>query len=93
MKKLVFVKDVDGLFDKDPKKHADAKQIKRITLGGLFAAMPDDLPIDRQLLDAWRTARHVERIQIVNGLERGQLTRALAGEDVGTIIERGETNA
>ena len=47
----------------------------------------------QQLLDAWRTARHVERIQIVNGLERGQLTRALAGEDVGTIIERGETNA
>jgi molybdenum storage protein len=93
MKKLVFVKDVDGLFDKDPNKHADAKQIKRITLGGLYASMPDDLPIDRQLLDAWRTARHVERIQIVNGLERGQLTRALAGEDVGTIIERGETNA
>ena len=93
MKKLVFVKDVDGMYDKDPKKHADAKHIKRTTLGGLFAQMPDDLPIDRQLLDAWRNARHVERVQIVNGLRRGELTRALAGEDVGTIIDRGETNA
>ncbi|HEX8952524.1 MAG TPA: uridine kinase [Polyangia bacterium] len=93
MKKLIFVKDVDGLFDKDPKKHADAKQLKRTTLGALFAEMPDDLPIDRQLLDAWRTARHVERVQIVNGLKKGELTRALLGEEVGTIIDRGETNA
>ena len=29
MKKLVFVKDDDGLYDKDPKKHADAKLIKQ----------------------------------------------------------------
>jgi molybdenum storage protein len=93
MKKLIFVKDVDGLYTKDPKKHADGKFIKRTTLGALFAEMPDDLPIDRQLLDAWRTARHVERVQIVNGLKKGELTRALAGEDVGTIIDRGETNA
>jgi molybdenum storage protein len=93
MKKLVFVKDVDGLYNKDPKKHDDAQLIKRTTLGALFADLPSDLPIDRQLLDAWRTARHVERLQIVNGLKKGELTRALAGEDVGTIIDRGETNA
>jgi molybdenum storage protein len=93
MKKLIFVKDVDGLYNKDPKKHADATLIKRTTLGALFADMPEDLPIDRQLLDAWRNARHVERVQVVNGLVRGELTRALAGEDVGTIIDRGETNA
>lgn len=93
MKKLVFVKDVDGLYNKDPKKHADAKLVKRTSLGALFADMPAELPIDRQLLDAWRTARHVERVQIVNGLRKGELTRALAGEDVGTIIDRGETNA
>ncbi len=93
MKKLVFVKDVDGLYNKDPKKHADAQLIKRTTLGALFADLPKELPIDRQLLDAWRTARHVERVQLVNGLKKGELTRALAGEDVGTIIDRGETNA
>ncbi|HWE26923.1 MAG TPA: uridine kinase [Polyangia bacterium] len=93
MKKLIFVKDVDGLYSADPKKHADAKLLRKTTLGALFADMPEDLPIDRQLLDAWRTARHVERVQIVNGLRKGELTRALAGEEVGTIIERGETNA
>jgi molybdenum storage protein len=88
MKKLIFVKDVDGLYDKDPKRHADAKLIRRTTLAQLFAELPAELPIDRQLLDAWRTARHVERVQLVNGLRRGELTRALAGEEVGTIIVR-----
>jgi isopentenyl phosphate kinase len=33
-------------------------------------------------------SRFCMEIQIVNGLERGQLTRALEGEDVGTVITR-----
>jgi hypothetical protein len=32
----------------------------------------------------------VRKIQIVNGLEPGQLTAALRGEPVGTIIEKTE---
>jgi molybdenum storage protein len=86
MKRLVFVKDVDGLYDRDPHKHADAKKIDRISLGALLANLPPEICLDKQLLDAWKNARHVKRVQIVNGLERGQLTRALAGEDVGTVI-------
>jgi molybdenum storage protein len=93
MKRLVFVKDVDGMYDKDPKKHDDAKLIKKTTLAGLFANLPEELPIDKQLFQAWRTARHVERVQLVNGLRKGELARALAGEEVGTIIDRGETHA
>ncbi|MCC6997784.1 MAG: uridine kinase, partial [Deltaproteobacteria bacterium] len=30
--------------------------------------------------------RYCKELQIVNGLRRGEITRALAGEDVGTII-------
>jgi molybdenum storage protein len=93
MKKLVFVKDVDGLYDRDPKKHADARLIKKTTLAELYPELPSELPIDRQLFDAWRTARHVERVQIVNGLNKGELTRALAGDEVGTVIDRGSTHA
>jgi molybdenum storage protein len=88
MKRLVFVKDVDGLFTKDPNKHSDAKKIPKITLDALLDDLPEDLCIDKQLLTAWKNARHVEKVQIVNGLERGQLTRALAGEDVGSVITR-----
>jgi molybdenum storage protein len=88
MKKLVFVKDEDGLFDKDPKKHADAKLIPKTTLEDVMANMPEELIIDRQLFVCWQRARHVEQVQIVNGLVPGQLTKALAGEPVGTVITR-----
>lgn len=86
MKRIIFVKDVDGLFDKDPHKHKDAKLIPRISFEELYADLPSELLLDKQLFDAWRTARHVERVQIVNGLKRGELTRALAGEENGTVI-------
>ena len=88
MSRVIFVKDEDGLYDKDPKKHADAKLIKRTTLDALLADMPEELILDRQLFKTWKAARHVKRVQIVNGLVPGELTRALAGEDAGTVIDR-----
>jgi molybdenum storage protein len=93
MSNVVFVKDEDGLYTSDPKKHSDAKLIRHTTLDALFDDLPDELILDRQLFDAWRTARHVRRVQIVNGLTPGALTRALAGENVGTVIEKETANA
>jgi molybdenum storage protein len=89
MKHLIFVKDEDGLYDRDPKKSKDAKLIKRTTLGEVLEQPPQELILDKQLFSAWKTARHVKKVQIVNGLKPGQLTRALAGEDVGTVITHG----
>jgi molybdenum storage protein len=88
MRRIVFVKDEDGLYTKDPKKHPDAERLPYVTLDALLAQMPEETILDRQLFAAWRTARHVRQVQIVNGLEPGQLTRALAGEKVGTVIEK-----
>ena len=88
MRRVIFVKDEDGLYDRDPKKHADAVRIPRIGLDALLADLPEELILDRLLFRAWETARHVEQVQIINGLEPGALTRALAGEDIGTVIEK-----
>jgi molybdenum storage protein len=89
MQRMIFVKDEDGLYDKDPKKHKGAKKFGRLTLDELFAVMPEETILDRTLFKAWRDARHVKHIQIVNGLVRGQLTAALAGDDtVGTVITK-----
>lgn len=88
MKKIVFVKDEDGLFDRDPKKGPGAKLIPKITLSELMKSLPDELVLDRALFKCWERARHVETVQIVNGLVPGALTRALAGEPVGTVITR-----
>ncbi len=88
MKRIIFVKDEDGLYDKDPKKHPDARLIRKTTLAAVLADPPEELILDRQLFETWRSARHVRRVQIVNGLRRGQLQAALAGEEVGTVIDK-----
>ena len=38
------------------------------------------------MLDLLAAARYVHEVQVVNGLVPGNLTRAIAGEFVGTII-------
>ena len=86
MKQLIFVKDQDGLYTKDPAEHADARHIPRITLDELLASPPPTNILDEELFRAWATAKNLTRVQIVNGLKPGQLTRALRGEDVGTVI-------
>jgi molybdenum storage protein len=88
MKQLVFVKDEDGLYDKDPKRHADARHIPKITLAELIAHPPPENILDEELFRTWHEAKNLRRIVIVNGLKRGQLTRALDGEDVGTVITK-----
>lgn len=86
MHKIIFVKDEDGLYTADPKRDPAATRIARTTLDALRANMPAELPLDRLLFEAWATARHVREVQIVNGLRQGELTRALCGEPVGTVI-------
>ncbi len=88
MRRILFVKDEDGLYDRDPKRHKHARLIRRIGLAELLHDLPDELIVDRQLFESWRNARHVREVQIVNGLRPGELARALAGEDVGTVITK-----
>jgi molybdenum storage protein len=86
MKQVIYVKDEDGLYDKDPKKHADARRFGKLTLAELLPQLPDENILDRELFHAWSHAKNLERITIVNGLVPGQLTRAMYGDDVGTVI-------
>ena len=88
MKRIVFVKDEDGLYDKDPKHHRDAKRIPKLELAEVLERNFSESILDRQLFSAWKKARHIQEIQIVNGLVPGQLTKALAGEPVGTVITK-----
>jgi molybdenum storage protein len=88
MSHVIYVKDEDGLYDKDPKHHEDATFIPKISLAELNKNMPEEMILDEQVFKAWKDARHVKRVQIVNGLVPGQLPRALAGEDVGTVITK-----
>jgi molybdenum storage protein len=87
-RKMIYVKDEDGLYTADPKKDPRAEFIPRIGLHELVARDLNDLIVERAVLDMMLNARHVREIQFVNGLKPGQLTAALQGEPVGTVIYR-----
>ena len=91
MKQAIYVKDEDGLYTKDPKRHKDAVLIPKITLEDLMKQLPTENILDEELFRTWSVAKNLKRVVIVNGLVPGQLTKALAGEDVGTVITRETT--
>jgi len=84
--RALFVKDEAGLYDDDPQKNSKAKHIPRISAAELLALDLPDLVVERVVIEYLTRARFCKEIQIINGTERGMLSRALAGEDVGTII-------
>ena len=85
-KAMIYVKDEDGLYTANPKTHPDAEFIPRVTVDELQAMHLHDAVIEWPVLDLLKAARHVRSVQVINGLKAGNLTRALAGEHVGTII-------
>src|SRR3954447_13689169 len=85
-RKMIYVKDEDGLFTADPKKDKSATHIARISVQDLLARDLDDLVVERAVLELMLRARSIAEIQFINGLKPGQLTAALDGEPVGTII-------
>jgi molybdenum storage protein len=90
-KKMIYVKDEDGLYTADPKKDATATHISRISVQELLRRDLDDLIVERAVLELMLNARNVREIQFVNGLKPGQLTAALDGQRVGTIIYMADT--
>lgn len=89
---MIFVKDVDGLYDKDPNKNEDAKFIDKISAEEVLSwgNKRSDLVVDRTVLEMLTRARHVKEFRIVNGLKKGEITKAINGEDAGTLIYRGD---
>jgi len=85
-KSMIYVKDEKGLYTNDPKKDKNAKFIPKITAEELVARDLDDVVVERAVIEMMMNAKNGRQIQIINGMERGNLTKALNGEHVGTII-------
>ena len=87
-KRIIFVKDEDGLYTDDPKKNPDAEFIPEIGAKDLIDKNQDDLVIERPCLEIIQNSEVIEYVQIINGMVPGNITKALAGEHVGTIIRK-----
>jgi molybdenum storage protein len=85
--RAIYVKDVDGVYTRDPAAaEGEGEFIPRVGAAELLAMDLPTLPIDRLVLELMANAKHQKEIQIVNGLTRGNVTKALRGEHVGTIV-------
>jgi molybdenum storage protein len=86
--RLIYVKDVDGVFTSDPAatNGSPVELIPRIGAGALLARKLDTLPVDELVLQLMAHAKHQKEIQIINGLTPGNITKALQGEHVGTLV-------
>lgn len=85
-KSLILLKDVDGLYDEDPRKNSHATFIPEISGEELKKRNLETLPFDRVILDLLENTRLLKRMQIVNGCKPDDIRAAFAGEKVGTII-------
>lgn len=85
-KSMIFVKDEEGLYTADPKKDSHAKFIKKISVDELIDLDLQDVVVERPVIEMLKNAKNRRSIQVINGLIKGNLTRALNGEEVGTII-------
>lgn len=85
---VIFLKDVDGLYTADPKTDPSAEFIPQASVQEIIARKLPTLPIEPVVLDLLTKAKLARSIWIINGLTPGNLTRALRGEPVGTVIQR-----
>jgi molybdenum storage protein len=85
-KRCILVKDEKGLYTDDPKRNPRAEFIAEIAVDDLLALDLEDLIVERSLLTYLARARSVREAFIVNGLQPGNLSRAIEGENAGTCI-------
>ncbi|MBI1209304.1 MAG: uridylate kinase [Azospirillum sp.] len=83
---LTLIKDVDGLFDADPKCNPDARLIPKISTAEIRERALPSLPFEPILLSLLDGARLLRKFQIVNGRRPELIAAALAGEHVGTLV-------
>lgn len=87
---IIKLTNVDGVYDKDPKKFPDAKKIDRIQFKDVMKYATDGKPGDYGVFDrlALQTIKkHKIKTAIINGNEPENIVKVLNGERVGTWVE------
>ena len=87
---LIFATDVNGIYDKDPRVHPDAKLLEKLTYEDLlkYAIKKHEAGV-KGVIDL-KAAEIIKRYKIktifLNGRDLNNIERALNGKNVGTII-------
>lgn len=97
--KILFASDVDGIYDKDPHVHRDAKHIASVSLQDILSnkdiALAGSHHVDvtgglrNKIVSLSKNGlpQSLKEVMVFNGLKEGAFVRALLGKSEGTIIE------
>lgn len=85
---VILLKDVDGIYTADPKTDPAAEFIPEARAQELIDRKLRTLPIEPVVLDLLTRAKLARSVRVINGLTPGNLTRALKGESIGTLIKQ-----
>jgi len=83
---ILMAKNIDGVYDKDPKKHKDAKRYKQVTF-------QDALVRDLRVMDATAFALCRDNelsIAVFELATPGNIQRVVCGETIGTIVKNNQ---
>jgi glutamate 5-kinase len=91
---LILMSDIEGVYDRSPKEHTDARLISEVTDIGALRREIDTTGksrfgsggIESKLDAAEAVAEHGAALLLVCGKSRGVLTRIAGGEQFGTIF-------
>lgn len=91
-KRAIFLTDVDGIFSNDPKTNPNAKLIKKIRRSKLTEVInstqsPLRADVTNSMKGKLSEIKHMScPVQVVNGLTKNNLLKALNGEKIGTEV-------
>jgi molybdenum storage protein len=85
-KNCIIGKNVDGLYTEDPFKNPDAELIRDITAKELIKMDLEDLVLEPMVIHLLENAVNIHEVRIINCHKRGNIEKAIRGENPGTII-------
>ncbi len=84
---LIKATKVDGVYDSDPAKNPDAKRFDRLTFDEALASKLGVMDATAMVLCRDNNIP----LRVFNMFNPGDLARVVAGEDIGTFVERGQS--
>ena len=83
MRRVIYVRDVDGIYDADPKVVPKAKLLKKATASQLKEKRTC---VDMEVFRLQAEGKQEVAVSVVNGLKKGTITAALNGRNPGTLV-------
>lgn len=79
---LLLAKSVDGVYDKDPAKHKDAKKYKKLSMQEMFDKKLEVVDLSATVL----SLANKLNLRLFSLLEKDSIVKAIKGEDIGTLV-------